>query len=567
MKDSKKTTLTIGSVISKMDRYAINCDHPLQRESEQYSRIMQSNLISDILQDNPIPELVFAEQTLHDAPVTWILDGKQRCTTIKSFASGEFSISKNVERYEISYAVPQKDEDGMLLRDDNGVVVNKTEVCDIRGKKFKNLPKELQESFLDYHLSIVLYYDCSESNLAYHIKRYNAGKAMNTEQKGVTRLGTHNASVIRNISSMSFFSEGIGNYTPKQFESSKILRIITESIMTSRFLDSWKKTFDSNCDYIKENINADDFEAFKGYVEELEENVEPTVGKMFNDTDSFLWFGLYAKFKTLGLDVDKFNEFMLKLDKGIVRNNRGKIDKKEPMSGICIKEIDGTTFEEVFGNSSTKDVNIVKTRIDFLTKLACDYFGMEFTENTPIAEPCEKEETECDILNNETSSDERLVINNAELQDFTEDFSDIYSNENIEGAIESLMLLTNGHNFADFKKDTLQAMIKWYEQYGNKKMLDDCLSYKSYVEDAGIENDDPNIPFYIWAAKYISDKMEEDIELDVDISEWMEEFSYTAFDDTDNLDSYNFEDRDTVELKKAEVINKFREYINTEEDF
>lgn len=565
MKDSKKTTLTIGSVISKMDRYAINCDHPLQRESEQYSRIMQSNLISDILQDNPIPELVFAEQTLHDAPVTWILDGKQRCTTIKSFANGEFSISKNVEKYEISYAVPQKSEDGMLLRDDNGVVVNKTEICDIRGKKFKNLPKELQESFLDYHLSIVLYYDCSESNLAYHIKRYNAGKAMNTEQKGVTRLGTHNASVIRNISSMSFFSDGIGNYTPKQFESSKILRIITESIMTSRFLNNWKKTFDSNCDYIKDNINADDFEAFKGYVEELEENIEPTVGRMFNDTDSFLWFGLYAKFKALGLDTAQFNEFMLKLNDGIVRNNRGKIDKKEPMSGICVKEIDGTTFEEVFGNSSTKDVNIVKTRIDFLTKLACDYFGTDLTENTVdnANEESGKEIERYDIFDDK---EDILTIDDNDLLDFTKEFSDIYSNENIEGAIESLMLITDGHNFNDFKQETLQNMLKWYKQYGNKKMLDDCLSYKSYAEDAGIENDDPNIPFYIWAAKYISDKMEEDFELDVDISEWLEEFSCTAFNSVDNSNTYSFRDRDTIELKKCEVMKNFREYINIEED-
>ena len=89
MKDSKKIRLHIGSIVKKMDRHAINFDHPLQRASEQWSSVMKGNLISDILQENPIPDLVFAEQEIHEAPVTWGIDGKQRCTNIKDFVIAE----------------------------------------------------------------------------------------------------------------------------------------------------------------------------------------------------------------------------------------------------------------------------------------------------------------------------------------------------------------------------------------------------------------------------------------------------------------------------------------------
>ena len=67
MKDSKKIKLTINSIIKKMERYAINFDHPFQRSSEAWTSVMISNLVSDVLQDNPIPDLVFAEQQIHEA--------------------------------------------------------------------------------------------------------------------------------------------------------------------------------------------------------------------------------------------------------------------------------------------------------------------------------------------------------------------------------------------------------------------------------------------------------------------------------------------------------------------
>jgi len=530
MKDSKKIRLHIGSIVKKMDRHAINFDHPLQRASEQWSSVMKGNLISDILQENPIPDLVFAEQEIHEAPVTWGIDGKQRCTNIKDFINNGYSISKNIDRYMIEYAVPVLDEDGIQMRDEDNIVIHKTEVCDIRGKRFKSLPRELQERILDYGFDIVLYYDCSEENLAYHIKRYNEGRAMNAEQKGITRIGTHFASVVRNISSMAFFEDGIGAYSNSQFKNGKIYRIIVESVMTTRFLDKWFKDYGEICEYIKENATNEDFEEFRNLVESLEDLVDPSVGQMFDSKYSFLWFGLYARFTKLGVDDDKFNEFMLELNKGIPRDEKGKILTKEPMSGLCIKEIDGVSFEGLLKNTSTKDTNVVKTRIDFLTKLMCDYLGV-------------------DVPKDDCVSDDM----NEELVEFSENLES-------EGvALETLMMTTDNHSYNDFEADTLKSIIRWYKKYGKKSMLDDCLSYKSYLDDVGVDENDVNLPMYVYAVKYIFDN-----NIDIDIDEWLLSFKGNAFKEIDADENNSFSSNSTIVMKQQEIISNINQYISKE---
>ena len=523
---SKSRTFVVSSIIKKLDKMNLNGEHSQQRDFI-WEKYRQYNLISDVLQNNPLPELVFAEQIINNATTIWVIDGKQRCTTLQRFVENKFAIGANVTRYMIRYSEPMKDEDDCIARDDEGNVVYELKEFDIRKKRFKDLPDILKEKLLDYAFNVVYYCNCTDEEIAYHIQRYNSGKPMNVAQKGMTFMGKRNSAAVRNILSMSFFVDGIGAYTPNQFATSTMSRVVAESIMTTRFLSNWCKKYEDNCKFLEQNATADDFEAFKALVSELEDEVECSVGKMFNDTDSFLWFGLYSQFKRMRLSCSDFNVFMKEIDRGITRNNNGKIDKKVPMTGICIKEINGITLDELLRNPSTKDVNIVKTRIDFLTKLACDYFGVEMPE-----------------------AESHLDEMNEELLKFAENF------KNKDVAIETLMLTTDKHSYNDFKPETILGMIKWYKQYGNKSMLDDCLSYKSYADDVGIAEDDKNIPLYAYAVKYIFDN-----DINIDIDEWLFAFKTNAFKEIDADAKNVFEDNGTVVLKQQEIISNIKQFI------
>ena len=95
---SKPMQYSIASINKKIENRTIRFDHPLQRESDQWSPSMKGNLVSDILQGNPLPEIVFAEQIINGMPVVWDLDGKQRCTNCYSYANDGFKVSKNIRR-------------------------------------------------------------------------------------------------------------------------------------------------------------------------------------------------------------------------------------------------------------------------------------------------------------------------------------------------------------------------------------------------------------------------------------------------------------------------------------
>ena len=494
---SKSRTFVVSSIIKKLDKLSLNGEHSQQREFS-WEKIRQSNLISDILQNNPLPELVFAEQIINNATVIWVIDGKQRCTTLQEFVGNKFAIGANVTRYMIQYSEVIKDEDGCIIRDDEGNVVYQSKEFDIRKKRFKDLPDILKEKLLDYAFNVVYYCNCSDEEIAYHIQRYNSGKPMNAAQKGVTFMGKRNSDAVRNILSMSFFVDGIGAYTPNQFISSAMNRVVAESVMTTRFLDDWCKKFEDSCKFLEKNATADDFEAFKMLVHELEENIECSVGKMFNDTDSFLWFGLYAKFKAMGLNCSDFNVFMKEVDKGIVRNNKGKIDKKMPMSGICVKEIDGVTLDELLRYSSTKDVNIVKTRIDFLAKLACDYFNIEIHED--------KESQK-------------------EIKNFCSQFDKIgLPHSSHETALKSLIYFTK-YPINNYLSENLSKFETWLNESDSIEAdCSDCLLWAEVLKEkidlsaAGDKFSENDIPIMIQMISRIDDEFGDD-----EIFEWLSE--------------------------------------------
>ena len=63
--------------------------------------------------------------------------------------------------------------------------------------------------FLDYSFNYDQYLNCSEEDIGYHIERYNDGKPMTSPQKGITKLGTEYAELVKAISNMPFFKDHI----------------------------------------------------------------------------------------------------------------------------------------------------------------------------------------------------------------------------------------------------------------------------------------------------------------------------------------------------------------------
>ena len=358
MEKSKLNRLSVASIIKKIDRHTIRFDHPLQRESEQWSPSMKGNLISDILQGNPIPPLVFAEQVVKGIAIIWDLDGKQRCTNAYSFQKDGYRITKNIRRWMIEYQAPVVDPNGNAMFDENNFPVYERKEFDIRGKKFSELPEELQDRFNDYNFEIVQYLNCSSSDIAYHIARYNEGKPMTASQKGITRLGEEYAGMVKAISNMSFFKD-MGGYKVSEFKNGTINRVVVESVMAANFLEDWKKKQEDMCEYIKDNAASSDFDSFEDMVGRLEKVITEDVSDMFDAKDSFLWFGLFARAVKAGIDDRKFIEFMAEFTRS-----------------LHSKKIKNVSFDDL-NDRATKDKAVVIAKMDHLVILMNGYLGME----------------------------------------------------------------------------------------------------------------------------------------------------------------------------------------------
>ena len=354
MENCKTDRISIASIIKKIDKHTIRFDHPLQRESDQWSPSMKGNLVSDILQGNKLHPLIFAEQIINGVPIIWDLDGKQRCTNAYSYSNNGYKVSKNIRRWMIKYQTTKKDENGNDILDENGFPIAVNAEFDIRGKKFSDLPEELRDRFLDYSFNYDQYLNCSEEDIGYHIERYNDGKPMTSPQKGITKLGTEYAELVKAISNMPFFKD-MGGYKVSEFKNGTINRVVVESIMTSNYLEKWNK-FDDMCKHIKENANITVFDDFEDMVERLEKVITDDVSDMFNSKDSFLLFGLFARFVKSETDDKRFIEFMT-----------------EFVQSLHSKFINGVSFDDILESSNTKDKGIVTKKMNHLMNLMDEY--------------------------------------------------------------------------------------------------------------------------------------------------------------------------------------------------
>ena len=356
LEKSKPDKLCIASINKKIERHTIRFDHPLQRDSEQWSPAMKGNLISDILQGNPIPPLVFADQVANGLAIMWDLDGKQICTTAYSFSKDAFKITKNIRRWLIAYQTSVKGKDGTEIFDKSGFPVYEKQEFDIRGKKYSELPEELQDRFKEYNFEIVQYLNCSSEDIAYHIARYNEGKPMTVSQKGLTRLGEKFATMVKSISGMPFFRD-YGGYKVSEGGNGTVNRVVVESVMAANFLEHWKKKQEDMCEFIKDNATAEDFDSFEDLVERITRAGTEETFNMFDSKDSFMWFGLFARFVKTGFDDSRFIEFMAEFSRSLHR-----------------REINGKSFDDLNGKA-TKDKAVVLNKINHLEKLMNEYLG------------------------------------------------------------------------------------------------------------------------------------------------------------------------------------------------
>lgn len=511
---SKQEIEKVDLIIDDIRQGKLIINHPLQRYSKQWGAEQKGNLIRRVLHDGRfLPILICTQYDEYGCEVRYLIDGVQRMTTFEDFMNDGFAISKNTIDYMVDYdgvvyetrqtasgkfALKRDRKKNLIpILDEEGKIQRRVQSIDVRGLKYSELPPELQEKISRYKVSVELKLECSDEDIQIEILDYNSGTKMNDAQIGKNRLGTEFARIVIDLSNHPFIKNKCG-FTPDNRTKGVIDRAINETLMLVNFgTDNWTVSHKDLCRRLSNWLTIEHTDNLKEIFNELDEILpeEKEIKDYLTLKEFFVVVANYRHFRDCGYSKECYRNFLTEF-----------ITMTSYIKNIPTGEVDeaGNDIYESFRNvymTGSKQKGSIEERLQIMNNMLDEY----------LAENCADmvEDVADDVLDDEFTLDSAPV----ELQEFAQNFVDDRK------AIECLMLATDSH-YSNFSIEKLNEMVKWYKVNGNKKMLDDCLYYKSIVIDNCIKEDDENLPIYIYGVKYIEDN---NIQLDID--KWLSDFS------------------------------------------
>lgn len=224
-----QTSYTIVDYCDAMVRKEIVVNREYQRSDGVWPNSARSFLIETILLGYPIPKLYLYQVTdLKSRKTTkQIVDGQQRSFTILDFYQDKFVISRT------------------------------SELDDVKGKGFSQLPEEYQRKFIEYTLSVDLFISATNEEIREVFRRINSYTVpLNNEEKRHSRWQGEFKWYIYNLSKkydQTFVN--IGVFSDKQLIRMTDAKLFTE--ITYALLNGLKTTTGSSLDKLYKEYDND----------------------------------------------------------------------------------------------------------------------------------------------------------------------------------------------------------------------------------------------------------------------------------------------------------------------
>lgn len=183
----RTSTMNIESYVKKVLDGYICRDVLVQRMKGAWSKVMNYELILSIIYYRPIGDILVTGERMNSQMYQKcsLMDGLQRTTAIVGYVNNEYALPKNIKPIKCRC----KNEDGDVI------IVE----IDISGKRFEQLPPAIQQSILNYELTLHWYVGFTDEELDRIIYNVNSGKAFKPNQKLRLSFGTSAMNVIQPI--------------------------------------------------------------------------------------------------------------------------------------------------------------------------------------------------------------------------------------------------------------------------------------------------------------------------------------------------------------------------------
>lgn len=228
-----KLSWTVANIEKMHDeKKVLSFDHPIQRKSEQWSDTQKSLFIHSMLANYPVPNIYVLREDSQELdeknkPVFnyFVMDGKQRLTSVLSYIWGEFPLDENIP----------------------AIIIEDVEY-QIAGKYFCDLEEPVQYEIKRYKFDIIAFEECSNREIEEIFFRLNNSTPLTKSQVAKAKVGVEIAELINELLTSKFFTTSC-NFSKAQLKASDDQKVLIQSMMlldTNNVLDFELKDFSEN---------------------------------------------------------------------------------------------------------------------------------------------------------------------------------------------------------------------------------------------------------------------------------------------------------------------------------
>lgn len=318
-----------------------------------------NELILTVLTEDYIPPIIVGEEELGGGLTQqYIVDGIQRTTALNKFRHMNWKTTKNFENSVIQYQAKRRDKDGHLVKDEDGNILWDNCEFDIRNKTFDQLPEELKKKFDDYQIRIAVHQNCTMQEISKLVRRYNRNKSMGANQKALTWIPTY-ARKIKNIANNEFYKNCVAP-SKSMRKNGTYEQTVANSVMATFHMNDWKKSPNDRNEYLEENSSFDEFEKVNEYGNRIAKVCGSKFQNVFVFKDILCWIATFHNFTKIGLEDNKFAEFV-----------------NELVNVLHDTVVGEWSYDMLDKESGTSDKRIIQAKIDTYTTLMMNYFHIE----------------------------------------------------------------------------------------------------------------------------------------------------------------------------------------------
>lgn len=420
--------VSIKNIMSQIKDGTLSLNSVMQRRPGQWDVYKQSLLFHSMLNDYIIPPLYFARVNVGEDDKgraifnSEIIDGFQRISTCISFIHDEFALDENTP----------------------SVVIDDEEIV-LAGKKFSELPKNVQEDIKRYNFTGYNLENFTDEEIEEIFFRINNGVALTKGQQSKAKMGMGMAKFITEQLETPFFTEGC-HFTALQYRRANDQLVLIQGMALIDSLDE-KNPFD-----LRSLSESDMFDYCVG----LRDSYSDAQKKTIRDIVTYLGEAFPEKHK----GMKKINiPIVMVVAKKALELGVNYEDFHYWFDSFMAKYKPGCSYAGACSAGSVKKDNTMR-RVDIMTKDFMEYYIEHDLKNVIHEEPkpvegnevieavaltCKEEEVEEKEVTENSLEDNRFDLDidqieaeeNAKKDSVTDEFINFEEDENA-GADDAL---------------------------------------------------------------------------------------------------------------------------------